>query len=91
MVIVIAPLVALMDDQVDGFVSRGLKAVRVGSCPSKDLQVINGEYQLVFVSPEAILTRRKWRKMLLSYVYQTNLVCLTIDEAHCVRTWHVYV
>ena len=87
-VIVISPLIVLMEDQVEKFSLRGLSAVWVGPC-SKEVhqQVINGEYQLVFISPESILSKSKWRKMLLSDVYQNNVVGLAIDEAHCVRKW----
>ena len=60
-----------MKDQVEGFQRRGVSAVRVGDCsPEISEQIRSGEYQLVFVSPEAILSHRKWRKMLLSDVYQ---------------------
>ena len=86
-VIVISPLIALMKDQVEGFQRRGVSAVRVGDCsPEISKQIRSREYQLVFVSREAILSIRKW---LLSEVYQRNLVALVIDKAHCVKKWYV--
>jgi len=88
--LVISPLVALMQDQVDGFSSRGLKCARVGNCTEEMKQkILDGEYQLVFVSPEALLATRRWRKMLLSPIYQNNLIAVVVDEAHCVRNWLV--
>ena len=86
--LIISPLVALMNDQVASFQSKGVSAVRVGDCsPDTNSRIIEGEYQLVFISPEAILSRRRWRKMLLSDVYQRNLIAIVIDEAHCVKKW----
>uniref|UniRef100_A0A1X7TS72 DNA 3'-5' helicase n=1 Tax=Amphimedon queenslandica TaxID=400682 RepID=A0A1X7TS72_AMPQE len=65
----------------------GVSAVPVGDrFPERSRKILEGEYQLVFISPEALLSRRKWRKMLLTDVYQNNLIALVIDEAHCVKT-----
>jgi ATP-dependent DNA helicase RecQ len=87
-VVNISPLIALMKDQVATFLSKGVSAVRAGDCHiSTSQKIMEGEYQLVFFSPEAILCRRKWRKMLLTEVYQEKLVGLLIDEAHCVKKW----
>ena len=76
-----------MNDQVASFQSKGVSAVRFGDCsPDTNSRIIEGEYQLVFISSEAILSRR-WRKKLLSDVYQTNLIAIVIDKAHCVKKW----
>ena len=89
--LIISPLVALMEDQVEGFSSRGLKCVRIGSCTEEIKQrVIQGEYQLVFISPEALLATRRWRKMLLNPIYQNTIIVVVADKAHCVRNWLVY-
>mgnify|MGYP003417971768 FL=1 len=37
-----------------------------------DEEVMQGEYQVVLFGPERILQSSKWRKMLLSSVYQEN-------------------
>ena len=50
-------------------------------------EVIEGCYSLVYISPESMLTNLKFREMFRSEVYQHNLVCLAIDEAHCVEKW----
>ena len=44
----------------------------------------NGEYQVVFVSPE-ILSSPEWRNMLSSDTYSENLIGFKIDEAHCIK------
>ena len=49
--------------------------------------VATGKYQLVYMSPEATLLNLRWREMFHSDIYQRNLVCLAVDEAHCVEKW----
>jgi len=49
--------------------------------------VSDGRYQVVFLSPEALLTDRYWREVLQSQTYQSNLVAFVVDEAHCIRKW----
>ena len=51
--------------------------------------VVHGDYQLVYMSPEAMLLNLRWREMFQSDVYQNNLMCLAVDEAHCVEKWYV--
>ncbi|KXJ11319.1 Werner syndrome ATP-dependent helicase [Exaiptasia diaphana] len=47
----------------------------------------NGDYSFVFTSPECLLNVEKWRSMLRSEIYQSNLFCLVTDEAHVVPKW----
>ena len=46
-----------------------------------------GEFSLIFISPESLLTDVKWRDMLLSPIYQDNFIAFVVDEAHCVIKW----
>ena len=69
---------------------RGVKAAYVGKDQKDESvkqQVIEGEFQLVLMSPESMLRVLKYREMFQSTAYQKNLVCLAIDEAHCVEKW----
>ena len=88
-IVVVAPLSALMEDQVASFKSRGLKASFVGVSLSmkEEDAVIKGDIQLVFMSPETILSDSGWRDMLNTSVYQKHLVALAVDEAHLVEKW----
>ena len=89
-IIVVSPLKSLMDDQVARFSSRGIKSALVsrGGMQSGVAEgVVRGEFQIVMLSPEAMLTDLKWREMFRSKVYHDNLVGLVIDEAHCVEKW----
>ena len=48
------------------------------------------EYELVYMSPESMLTVLHWREMFRTDTYQHNLMCLAIVKAHCVESWYVY-
>ena len=52
-------------------------------------QVVKGEVELVFISPENIVTNPMFRNMLLTKPYKERMVALVADEAHCVKTWLV--
>lgn len=89
-VVVVSPLLSLMKDQVSCFNSRGLNCAFVGTeqmDPTVLARVKNGEFQLLYISLESMLTVLHWRQMLQSTVYQKNLVGVIIDEAHCVEKW----
>ena len=45
---------------------------------------IAGKYEVVFISPELLLTEETWRDMLQSPIYKQHLVEFIIDEAHCI-------
>ena len=49
-------------------------------------RIINGDMQLVYLSPESVLSHTCWREMFKNPCYQNNLVCLAIDE---VEKWYV--
>ena len=79
-----------MMDQKEKFISLGLRVEFVGKAQTDkeaSKRVINGEVQLVYISPENILCNPKYRHMLTSAVYKENLIGIAIDEAHCIKTW----
>ncbi len=88
-VVVVSPLISLMKDQVLAMSRRGVKAVYVGECEDNKavIDVCGGNFQLVYMSPESLLTDDRWRDMLQSPLYKDNLVGLIVDEAHCVKKW----
>ena len=88
--IVVSPLVALIQDQVRGLTGRGVSAVHLKSSEDDDFSdMCNGMYHVLFISPETLLRDPGVRDMLLSSVFQDNLVVLAIDEAHCIKKWLV--
>ncbi len=79
-----------MIDQHLKFSPCGLKTEFVGEAQvNKEIEwmVIKGKVQLVYISPESLINNIRYRKMLLTEVYQKHLVALVVDEAHCVKIW----
>ena len=77
-------------DQHERFSRVGLRVEVVGGCQDDEdalIRVRNGEAQLIYISPELLLTNLQWREMLRSEVYQENLVAFVVDEAHTVNKW----
>ena len=91
-VLVVSPLIALMQDQVASLTSKGIKAAYVqGEGGDNAASVSDGEIQVVYMSPETLLTVPKWREMLRQELYQDNVVGLAVDEAHLVEKWYACV
>ena len=61
-VVVVSPLVALMKDQVRAMSERNMKAAYVGDAKedAEIAKICGGNYQLVFLSPEALLRDAIW-------------------------------
>ncbi len=90
LVVVVSPLNSLMQDQVSSYCAKGISAICVGdSHMNKDTRkrIKGGEYQLIFTSPEALFTTTQWLDTLSSELFQSNLVGLIVDEAHCIKKW----
>jgi ATP-dependent DNA helicase RecQ len=88
-IIVVSPLHSLMEDQVRKLSKKGIKCTYVVNYQSQVIkgQILNGAFQLVFMSPEVLLRELTFREMLRSKVYTENLIGVAIDEAHCVEKW----
>ena len=48
-------------------------------------KILRGEFQLVFISPEALFLVTEWRRMLSGDLYGRNLAGFVVDEADCVN------
>ncbi|MFZ2302336.1 MAG: DNA helicase RecQ [Gallionella sp.] len=90
--IVVSPLIALMQDQVDALIQLGVKAAFLNSSISADAarevqgRLLRGELDLLYVAPERLLMPSFL--MLLEQVRETSgLALFAIDEAHCVSQW----
>ena len=88
-VLCISPLTALMMEQRTKFSVRGISTEYISF--QQDIETMDrvrkGMVQLLYVSPESILSNPQWRDMLLLPVYQKNIVALVVDEAHCITMW----
>jgi ATP-dependent DNA helicase RecQ len=86
--IVVSPLIALMQDQVDALREAGVAAAYLNSSLGAEdqreveRQLLAGELNLLYVAPERLLTGR-----FLSLLERTEVALFAIDEAHCVSQW----
>ena len=53
---------------------------------SPSAKLINGDVQIVFAHPEALLSK-EGRELMNSKVFQRNVAACVVDEAHCVEIW----
>jgi len=90
--IVVSPLIALMQDQVDALRLLGVKAAFLNSSINADAvrevqgQLLRGELDLLYVAPERLLM--PGFLTLLEQAQETSAIALfAIDEAHCVSQW----
>lgn len=90
--VVISPLIALMQDQVDRMRANGLPASFVNSTLSsierikRERAALNGQLKLLYVAPERLVSSNFLS--FLDQVEQTvGLSLLAVDEAHCVSEW----
>lgn len=90
--IIVSPLIALMQDQVDALQQLGVNAAFLNSSLSAQenqritRQVIAGDIKLIYVAPERLMLGSFLS--LLDEVHQhVGLALFAIDEAHCVSQW----
>jgi ATP-dependent DNA helicase RecQ len=86
--LVISPLIALMQDQIESLSKKGIKATSIPSGTSQDEMITLfdnikfGGYKFLYISPER----------LQSFFIQQKIKALpihliAIDEAHCISEW----
>ncbi len=86
--LVLSPLVALMKDQVDVLMGKGVSATFVNSSLSREERLsryralAEGTFDILYVTPE------RFRKPeFLDVIAQRNINLLAVDEAHCISEW----
>ncbi|MCF7982306.1 MAG: DNA helicase RecQ, partial [Pseudomonadales bacterium] len=86
--IVISPLIALMQDQVDAMIQLGLRAAFLNSTLNMsqtreiEQQLSNGTLDLLYIAPE-----RLNQPQTFELLQQIDIALFAIDEAHCVSQW----
>ncbi|WP_137190101.1 DNA helicase RecQ [Stenotrophomonas rhizophila] len=86
--IVISPLIALMQDQVEALRQLGVRAEFLNSTLDGDTaarverELLAGQLDMLYVAPERLLTGR-----FLSLLSRSRIALFAIDEAHCVSQW----
>lgn len=86
--IVISPLIALMQDQVDALKAKGIAGNFINSTVSPNERnkrlddFIKGKIKLLYVTPE-----RFRKKEFAEKIKTANISLLAVDEAHCISEW----
>ena len=86
--IVISPLIALMQDQINSLQKRGIKATTIESGSSQD-EIITlfdnikfGGFKFLYLSPERLQS-----KFIQEKIKELNVSLIAVDEAHCISEW----
>src|SRR5689334_11402825 len=86
--LVVSPLIALMKDQVDALLQRGIRATLLNSTldPAEQrariLAIEAGQFDVVYVAPERFRSGR-----FVTAMARVQPGLLAVDEAHCISEW----
>ena len=86
--IVVSPLLALMDDQVDGLEALGLSVSSIHSGKDREFNIsewkkfASGHTKIMYLSPERLMQDR-----MIKALQKLNVGLFVIDEAHCISKW----
>ena len=86
--IVVSPLIALMQDQVDALRQAGVRAAFLNSTlewaeqQAIEWELVGGKLDLLYVAPERLVQERT-----LNLIAKSKVALFAIDEAHCVSQW----
>ena len=86
--VVISPLIALMQDQVDALRQLNIRADFLNSSLSAqqarevEKRMVAGKLDLLYIAPERLVMDR-----FLKLLNKTQIALFAIDEAHCVSQW----
>lgn len=86
--LVVSPLVALMEDQVNNLKKKGIKAIALtGGTPYSEVDdlldnCIYGNFKFLYLSPE-----RLQQELVQERIKQMEVNLIAVDEAHCISEW----
>ncbi|MBN2395544.1 MAG: RecQ family ATP-dependent DNA helicase [Candidatus Atribacteria bacterium] len=89
MTIVVSPLIALMKDQVENLVNKGIhSAFFINSSINDDVKekildlITKEKIKLLYIAPESLQSER-----IINILSKVKIDLIVIDEAHCISTW----
>jgi ATP-dependent DNA helicase RecQ len=86
--IVVSPLIALMNDQVENLKAKGIEAIAIYAGMGKreiDILLDNciyGKIKFLYLSPERLLS-----DLVRTRISYMNVNLIAVDEAHCISQW----
>jgi ATP-dependent DNA helicase RecQ len=86
--LVVSPLIALMRDQVEELLSKGIPAARLDSSVGREQnlqiwnEIKNGKLKILYVAPERFNNER-----FRDVMRHSKIALFAIDEAHCISEW----
>jgi len=90
--VVVSPLIALMQDQVEALRDNGIGATFLNSSlnsyqvRSREQAILDGKVKLLYIAPERLLSER-FLPFLDLVQEKIGIAAFAIDEAHCVSEW----
>jgi ATP-dependent DNA helicase RecQ len=93
LMIVVSPLIALMQDQVELLRDNGIAATFLNSSlgpeelRSRGRAVLSGQIKILYVAPERLLSEDYLNSVLPHMRDRVGISAFAIDEAHCVSEW----
>ena len=90
--VVVSPLIALMQDQVEALQDNGIGAtflnssLNLGEVRSRQAALLEGRVKLLYVAPERLLSE-SFLPFFQQLRNKIGLAAFAIDEAHCVSEW----
>ena len=90
--VVVSPLIALMQDQVEALRNNNISATFLNSSlnfykvRSREEAIMNGKVRLLYIAPERLISD-KFLPLLDVVKEKIGIANFAIDEAHCVSEW----
>ncbi|AFZ51899.1 DNA helicase RecQ [Dactylococcopsis salina] len=90
--VVVSPLIALMQDQVESLQKNGIAATFLNSslnpneARSRRLSILQGNIKLLYLAPEKLVSSGA-KKFLQAVSEKQGLSLFAVDEAHCISEW----